>query len=525
MESGIHLIKSVFMSAAEGIIISNSQGIITAVNPKASSMFGYIDDELEGLKISNLIPYNAKNHHEYLRGKYFHNPSPRPMGIGKDLFGKKKDGNVFPLEISLSHFIQNDDAYVAAFITDITLRKQLEHQQQEYLNQLEVMVKERTSDLEKLNIGLMREVNERKTVERELRESQQLYELIANNFPKGAISILNEKFEYLFTGGDDEFQTQSSNESNTSVFISKFPDALKSYISMNLENGLKDINGSCEYEINKRNYIMHTVPIRNENKSIDKLLIVEENITEQKTAEHKIRKALKKEKELNELKSRFVSMASHEFRTPLATILSSTNLIGRYDMGNNAQKVDKHLFRIQSNIKNLTEILNDFLSLEKLESGVSGVNLTVVNPIIFINDLLEEINPLLKPGQYFKFIHEEVKHSFFTDPKVLKNILINIISNAIKYSEEQQCIAINLFSLDQSIRLSIKDEGMGIPEEELNNLFDRFFRAKNVSNIQGTGLGLHIVKKYVTLLNGHVSLESQENVGTTATIELPYGKE
>lgn len=236
-----------------------------------------------------------------------------------------------------------------------------------------------------------------------------------------------------------------------------------------------------------------------------------------KKAEQEILKSLEKEKELGELKSRFVSMASHEFRTPLTTILSSANLILKYEAADQQDSREKHVSRIKSSVRNLTAILNDFLSLEKLESGIQKLERSDVNFDELVNELIDEIT--LKNKQQIKF--ELTKIGIHTDRHILKNILINLLSNASKYSNEGDEIMISAEATKNQIAIAIKDCGIGIPASEQKNMFERFFRAGNVTNIQGTGLGLNIVKKYVTLLNGKISFESVEGQGSTFKLTLP----
>lgn len=248
---------------------------------------------------------------------------------------------------------------------------------------------------------------------------------------------------------------------------------------------------------------------------------LEKEVVERKKAQDKVIKALEKERELNELKSRFVSMASHEFRTPLATILSSASLIKRYTDSETQEKREKHIDKIKSAIGNLNGILNDFLSLAKLEEGKTDLTVGEVDLLPLINEITGELETVLKEGQVidFKLIGEARLIS--SDEKIIKNIIINLLSNAIKYSSENTRTLITLNFESDKIILSIKDEGFGIPVSEQQHLFERFFRAKNAINIQGTGLGLNIVKKYVEMLEGDITFESEENKGTTFHITLP----
>ncbi|MCI5059134.1 MAG: HAMP domain-containing histidine kinase, partial [Flavobacteriales bacterium] len=221
------------------------------------------------------------------------------------------------------------------------------------------------------------------------------------------------------------------------------------------------------------------------------------------------------------LKSRFVSMASHEFRTPLSTILSSSTLALKYKLSDQIDKREKHLNRIQSSVKNLTSILNDFLSLSRLEEGRIQLNIADVNIEELVKDLIDELQELRKEGQSFDFKCRIKNKIVRSDENVMRNVFNNLISNAIKYSPENSLIKINCEDENGDYLISVSDQGIGIPEDEQMHLFDRFFRAQNVTNIQGTGLGLNIVKRYVNLLKGEISFTSKENEGTTFYIKLP----
>lgn len=230
--------------------------------------------------------------------------------------------------------------------------------------------------------------------------------------------------------------------------------------------------------------------------------------------------SLEREQIMNEMKSRFVSIASHEFRTPLSTILSSVSLISSYSQDDQIEKREKHIERIKSSVKNLTGLLNDFLSLEKLEQGKVEILKETFDLNEFTIDTREEVNNLLKKGQQINFNYTGGK-DIFLDKKILKNILLNLMSNAIKYSDENKEIDLSIEVCDHFISISVRDRGIGIPEAEQKNVFDQFFRAKNAETIQGTGLGLNIVKRYVELLNGTISFISIPGDGTTFTVTFP----
>lgn len=242
--------------------------------------------------------------------------------------------------------------------------------------------------------------------------------------------------------------------------------------------------------------------------------------TEVKERTLELTAALEREKEMNDIKTRFVSTASHEFRTPLSAILSSVSIIEAYDKAEDEPNRTKHFERIKSSVNNLVDILNDFLSVDKLEQGKMELKLEKFDVKVFAEDVLEEVKGILKKGQKMNFDFSGILN-IVLDKKILKNILLNLLSNAIKYSSENNSINMKIESKKKLILINVQDNGIGIPEEEQKNLFGKFFRAGNAANIQGTGLGLNIVKKYVELLNGNITFVSGINKGTTFFLSFP----
>lgn len=243
-------------------------------------------------------------------------------------------------------------------------------------------------------------------------------------------------------------------------------------------------------------------------------------IKERKLVEGALRKSLEKEKELGALKSRFISTASHEFRTPLSSILSSAELIAEYENEAQKQQRNRHIERIKSSVKLLVEILNDFLSLSKLQEGRVGSNPSTFPLKDFYAEVLTEMEALLKAGQDIYF-EGHTEAAVFLDRKLLKNILFNLLSNAIKYSDPGQDIRCISRLIDQALIIDVIDKGIGIPVADQKYLFTRFFRAHNAENRQGTGLGLNIAKKYLNIMNGTISFESTVGVGTSFSINIP----
>ncbi len=246
-----------------------------------------------------------------------------------------------------------------------------------------------------------------------------------------------------------------------------------------------------------------------------------EALHELERSKEELSKSLEIEKELNELKSNFVSMASHEFRTPLSTVLSSAYLIEKYSSEADQPKREKHLQRIISSVNMLTDILNDFLSVGKIEEGKIQVRLTEFNIETAIKAIIEEIKNNLREKQEVIYNHEG-NTNVILDPSLLKHIIMNLVSNASKFSPEGRKIEIKTARTKDHLTLYVKDYGIGISKEDQKHLMERFFRASNAGNIQGTGLGLHIVAKYAELMNGSVTYKSELENGTEFTITFTH---
>ena len=241
-------------------------------------------------------------------------------------------------------------------------------------------------------------------------------------------------------------------------------------------------------------------------------------ISELEHTKEDLSKSLEKEKELGQLKSRFVSMASHEFRTPLSSVQLSATLIDKYAQKQDLLNIEKHVKKIKGSVELLTNILNDFLSLERLEAGQTMVSFDEINLVKFSEEIIEEMRPITKQNQTIVYQHTGNKDAITLDPNLLKSAIINLISNSIKYSGENTFIEFNTELSENICTIEVKDNGIGIPIEEQKYLLEPFFRANNTGKIPGTGLGLNIVKRYVTLMNGNISWVSKQDEGTTFTL-------
>ncbi len=644
-ESSNHF-EAFFEYATMGILVTDANGQITAINPFALKEFGYSEEELIGKKVEILIPQRFGNRHIHHREKYAETPQTRPMGVGMDLFGVRKDGAEFPVEVSLGHYTDNGSKYVVAFITNISVRKAAEAEIEKLNIELENTVSHRTKELKKSKetlenalsfqktlldtagamiiatdengiiklfnpeaacklgyiesevinketpvlfhdkkdierkrkellklfginlknnfdvlvekarrniheeeqyiyvgktgtsfpvsltittlkdtkgnisgyVGIAVDISERIKAEMELKKVQRLFLQLLHNYPDGIISIIDKNYHFVYTGGElhKRLHTDIGQLIGKEMYP-KFPEPLRQIIFVMLENVFQDkvfiSDFELPYPILGRTYIMDAFPLIEEDGSVNYIGVVIKNISKLKKAEEDLREALKIEKNLGELKSRFVSMASHEFRTPLSTVLSSAYLIEKYASGEDQPKREKHLQRIVSSVNMLTDILNDFLSLGKMEEGKLQAKFSAFNMEEMIHTTLDEIKNNLKKEQQINYQHSG-NPNVFLDSSLLKHIVMNLISNASKFSSDACTIDIKTTNKNDKIILSVKDNGIGISKEDQQHLMERFFRGTNAGNIQGTGLGLHIISKYAEMMNGNIQCKSQLEKGT-----------
>jgi PAS domain S-box-containing protein len=248
---------------------------------------------------------------------------------------------------------------------------------------------------------------------------------------------------------------------------------------------------------------------------------LKETVQALRLAKEEVSFSLEKEKELGMLKSRFVSMASHEFRTPLSAVQLSASLIEKYASPFDNANIRKHVAKIKNSISNLTAILNDFLSLEKLEAGKIEPTCMPFNLVMLCEEITEELQMVAKQNQSILYQHTGTSSVVNLDQNLLKNCVTNLISNAIKYSGEDTFIEFLTELTDEHCIVIVKDNGIGIPEADQRHLFEAFFRAHNTGNIPGTGLGLNIVARYTQLMNGQITFKSNVNQGTIFTITFP----
>ncbi|WP_422079523.1 PAS domain-containing sensor histidine kinase [Ulvibacterium sp.] len=256
----------------------------------------------------------------------------------------------------------------------------------------------------------------------------------------------------------------------------------------------------------------------------DTVAKLKREVKRRKEAEDKIKDALQRERELNDLKTKFLSLVSHEFKTPLSGILTAATLVGKYNTEEQQEKREKHLKTIIAEVRRLNTILTDFLSIERLEQGKEVYRLSDFSLSKVVNEVIYDANMILKDGQKINYPQNIDDIIISQDERIVALALTNLLHNAIKYSPEDTEIDFLVNISENKITFHIKDQGIGIPEADQKHIFDRYFRAENVLLTQGTGIGLNIIKAHVENLGGNIYFKSKENTGSVFTVELPLAK-
>jgi len=535
-------LEAIIETATDGIITIDEEGTIELVNPAAARLFGYEQEELLGASINILMPtHHAEQHDGYIQ-RYLQTGEAQIIGIGREVKGKRKDGQLFPIRLSISEVPVEGRRLFTGIVHDLSEQKAVEarlrqekERAQQYLNLANTVVVAIDPQ------GQVQMINKKGCHLLEMEESEAVGQdwlqlavpapyrkeiaLVFDNLRKGQ---LIDYYENLIQSKSGEEYLIAWHNTVLRNAEGEVESVLSSGIDISAQRQAEDrivkLNTELEKRVESRTEELAEVV----NKLLDINKQLKHEIAEREAAEEALREnerkltvSLAKEKELNELKSRFVSMASHEFRTPLSTIQSSADLIEAYVKEEQHKKRLRHTGRIKSSVANLTSILNDFLSLSKLEEGKIAVHPATFELKEVWNEVYEGIQGLMKPGQEIRMAGLEDIPELYMDKRMLQNIFYNLLSNALKYSEAGKAVDCRLSRQGDCLKIEIADRGIGIPESEQQHLFTRFFRAHNVENIQGTGLGLNIVKGYTEHMGGSIALESQLGEGTTVRVTLP----
>lgn len=480
---------------SEGIIVVNAAQKIVASNTSAEKMFGYKKEELIGKPLDILIPKRYHHNHDAHVDNFISKSEQRQMGHGRDLFGICKDGHEFPVEAGLNPFELYGATYVMALIIDITERKRKDKE----LNHWARIFDESLNEIYVFDADTFLFINVNKEAQRNI--GYTMDELLTMTPVDIKPGLNKPKFLKLIQPlledemGKVDFETTHERKDGSS-----YPVEVHLQLSSMGE---------------KKTFVAIILDITERKNYTEKL----EKKVEERTIQ--LTEALAAEKELNELKTRFLSLVSHEFKTPLSSILTSITLLGKYTQTEQQEKRDKHVNTIKNKVKYLDAILNDFLSVERLQSGKVNYNVESFPLSKIINEVVYDSNMLLKTGQKIQYPDNIDDLIIQFDEKTLELALSNLVHNAIKYSPEDSTIDLQVGIEQEKIVLSIIDEGIGIPKAEQKYIFNRYFRAQNALLSQGTGIGLNIAKQHLENLGASLEFLSEENKGSTFIVRIP----
>jgi len=605
---------------SDGVVVVNQEHEIVSINKRALDFFGYTRKELLEKPMQILVPDRYQKVHKEYTSNYFKTSKIGAMVEDKCLFGRRKSGEEFPVNISLHPFDLYERNYALAVIRDMTqeieIQRSIDLQKEAmdsasngivitdallpdnpiiYVNRAfenitgypraEALNRNcrflQNRDREQVGVREIRNaIRAGKSCQVEVRNYKKDGTLFWNEVSINPIKneagivthfigiqnditnrvkteeevnhlvrIFNESLNEIFVIEADSLKFRHANfgacinsgyslkelwdmtllDLLTEYKLSEFRELLepifkRSHEKIILETKLRRRDGT-NYPVE-----VHLQSSTNEDRRV--IICIVLDVTEKRnytnrleaTVEERtqrLKEALSREIELNELKTKFLSMVSHEFKTPLSAILTSTTLVGKYKESKNQEKRDKHLKTITREVKHLNNILNDFLSIERFEKGKEIYNLTNFSLSKVINEVIYNANMILKSGQHIGYPKDVDELIICQDEKIISLVLINLLYNSIKYSPEDTVIDLLVNVTEDTLILKVSDEGIGIPDKDQKFIFDRYFRAENVLLTQGTGIGLNIVKTHIENLGGSISFESVENEGTTFTVVLP----
>jgi len=504
--------KKILLRAVEqsqvSIIITDLNGKIEYVNPKFEEVTGYSVNEVIGENpkiLKSGLDYDAKY-------KELWDTISKGKTWTGTLHNKKKNGELF-FESTIITPITDETGRIRYFVAvkeDITELTKAQHELQNYKEYLEDLVEKRTRQLENRTVFL-----------------RTLIDTIPNPVfvkdTQGKYTDVNEAFLDFFKvepsellGKDVSFLLSEKIKETTEIIDKELLEkpGMRTYELCGLDSGDKKV----DVRIFKASF----GPAEGKPEGIVGLMV---DISDSKRTEEQMKKALEQEKELNEMKNNFISMASHELRTPLTAIYSSTELIEMHGRKWPEKKYAEHISKIKYSVDNLINLMEDLLTLSKVDTGLIKFNPTSFNLKSFVEKMIANLESLSLDSHQLS-VEINLKNDYYIlDKKLINYIVQNLLSNAFKYSPEGGPVKLIMYDDDKNIHFKIKDEGIGIADDELGKLFEPFYRAHNATEITGTGLGLSIVKDAVDLFNGKIKVQSVENEWTEFEIVLPIIKE
>jgi PAS domain S-box-containing protein len=493
----IEKLSLVASTTNNAVVITDKEGVIEWVNDSFVKLSGYSLDEAKGRK-SNFLQgtetdvFTIRRISEKLAKDEF---------VSEEIINYSKSGQKYWVKLDVAPVFDNHGE-VKNFISiqsDITELKEFE-------NSITAIARELASLIDNANVPIFG-IEKNGTI---------------NEWNRVAAELTG--FEKMEVMGADWGRFISS--TNQGVMKTMVSNALNGIPSANVE--LPVVTQLKKHLI----LLLSASPRRNSANEIVGIIFVGQNITEltdyrnnlERKVEDRTRElnaALNKEKELVQMKNQFVSIASHEFRTPLASISIASGFVKKYKAKLSAEEIDTKLSNIEKQVSHMTYLLDDILMIGKAEAGKLPVFKQQIDILSFFTNITREIEKTTGSTHTVKLQQQLETHTMVSDEKLLRNIIINLLTNAIKFSPEATHIDVSITSSSERLYIQVRDYGLGIPESDIKNLFEPFFRGGNVASIQGTGLGLSIIRKAADLLKGTITVKSEVGNGTEFQIEMP----
>ncbi|MGE5845284.1 MAG: PAS domain S-box protein [Ignavibacteria bacterium] len=486
-------------SSAVMLLIDPVAGKIWDANKAACEFYGYTREEFAGKYITD---YNKSLASPYLE-KFISQVKSGEINY-RQYKHMLSDGKLVDVEVHVSVIVIKGKELFFSIVHDISDRLKIEMELERHREHLEDIIEERTL---------------------ELSQSEERFRRVAEN-SDDSIIIFDKDLTVQYINPIVEKRNPWLYDNILGKKPANFgtPGPLTDEIENTLKKVLETRNIiTRDFTLpDKRVVEFLVLPVLDDNKrEVEMLMALGRDVTQRKKLEESLHEALEKEKEINELKTQLVSTVSHEFRTPLAGILSSAELLERYGRKWDEEKYHRYIDKIRHSVNNLTLLMEDVLTLGRVESKKIEFKPADIDLNLICNELLEEAELIASEKHKIEFIKNIVDDIYKTDERLFRLIFSNLLSNAIKYSPDGGKVIFKVSESDKEMLFEISDEGIGIPEDDMKTLYDPFFRGNSVKHIPGTGLGLPIVKEAVELYNGKIQVTSEVNKGTTFYVTLP----